>query len=164
MSLKNSERHNWSWRINTIIKSSLASSSTSSDQWYQYTKWSWRYSFILEKSIAPSFSRNRLPWMKMNQLHRHLIHGNWMFSKFTIGPSSFTNRKSSCERLADSRLYGFALDFDRLAKSLAFNLVHVLRTAFLRFPAQCRHPPCCSSFRNHEEFWPMSENRLWIQK
>ena len=46
------------------------------------------------------------------------------------------------DELAESR--GFALAFDRLAKSHAFNF-NGLRTAFLRFPARCRLGPCCSS-------------------
>ena len=41
-------------------------------------------------------------------------------------------------------------------------LTHILRTAFLRFPARC----CSSSWPtclSHEKFWPMSENCLCSQ-
>ena len=47
------------------------------------------------------------------------------------------------DELAEIRLFGFALAFDRLAKSLAFDFN--AQTAFLKFPARCRPAPCCSS-------------------
>ena len=47
-----------------------------------------------------------------DQCLRHWMIGDWIFSWFNISPSSFPNRYSSC---------GFALAFDRLAKSPAFN-------------------------------------------
>ena len=41
-------------------------------------------------------------------------------------------------------------------------LTHILRTAFLRFPARCCSPYCCSSpwptYSSHEKFWHTSEN------
>ena len=47
------------------------------------------------------------------------------------------------DELAEIRLCGFALAFDRLAKASTFNFN--ARTAFQRFPARCRRAPCCSS-------------------
>ena len=58
---------------------------------------------------------------KMNQFLRHFIIGERIFSWFTVqilSPIGIV----LVEELADSRLCGFALAFDRLAKSPAFNL------------------------------------------
>ena len=49
------------------------------------------------------------------------------------------------DELAESRLFGFALAFDRLAKARAFDFNAKSRTASRRFPARfCRSPYCCS--------------------
>ena len=59
---------------------------------------------------------------KMDQFLRHWIIGERMFSWFNISPSPLTNRFSFLvDELAESRFCGFALAFDRLAKSPAFN-------------------------------------------
>ena len=42
------------------------------------------------------------------------------------------------DELAEVRLCGFALAFDRLQNHLHSFLTRSLRTAFLRFPARCR--------------------------
>ena len=58
---------------------------------------------------------------KIDQFLRHWIIGGRIILWFNIGPSSFPKRYSFVDELAESRLCGFALAFDRLAKSLAFN-------------------------------------------
>ena len=59
---------------------------------------------------------------KMNQFLRHFIIGERIFLWFNISPSSFPFGIVLVAELAESRLYGFAVAFDRLAESLAFNL------------------------------------------
>ena len=54
-------------------------------------------------------------------IFRHFMIGDWIFSWFNIGPTSFP-QYVLVEEPAVSRLCGFALAFDRLAKSPAFNL------------------------------------------
>ena len=82
---------------------------------------------------------------KIGQFLRHLINRRVNISLFisvqVLSPTNFV----LVDELAESRLSGFALAFDRLAKSLAFNLTQNLRTASQRFPARCRLGPCCSS-------------------
>ena len=59
---------------------------------------------------------------KSDQLLRHWIIDGRIILWFNISANSFRNRKVYLDDLAEVRLCGFALAFDRLAKSLAFNL------------------------------------------
>ena len=72
---------------------------------------------------------------KNDQFLRHWMIGERIFLWFNIRPSSFPNRYSSCG-WAEVRLCGFALAFDRLAKSLAFN--------FNTFSSNCISEVSCS--------------------
>ena len=95
----------------------------SSDHWWQYKKWFWRWSFILQNSIAPSLSRGRLPWRRR---WINFFDSGWSESECFPGSTSvqvlFPIRKVLVDELAESsRFCGFALAFDRLAKSPAFN-------------------------------------------
>ena len=58
---------------------------------------------------------------KIDQLPRHWIIGERIFLWFNISPSSLPISIVLVDELAESRLCGFALAFDRLAKSPAFN-------------------------------------------
>ena len=101
---------------------------------------------------------------KMNQFLRHCITGGWFFSWFNIGPKSFHNRYRLLEESARSRLCGFALAFDRHAKSLASN--------FSAYSSSCTSEISCSLFfkfvtnlfESMRDFWPKSENCLCSQK
>ena len=104
---------------------------------------------------------------KMNQFLRHLIIGDWMFSWFNNSPT-FPNRYRSCG-WADRILFlwlCFGL-WSGCKMQLHSILTHILRTAFLRFPARCRLGPCrwtpWPTYSSHEKFWPMSENCLCLQ-
>ena len=82
---------------------------------------------------------------KIDQFLRHWIIVERIFSCFNISPSSLTNRKVLVDELAESRLCGFVLAFDRLAKSPAFNFNAYSSNCISEVPARCRLGPCCSS-------------------
>ena len=65
------------------------------------------------------FSKETSMTKKIDQFLRHWIIGERIFLWFNISPRSLPNRYSFCDELAEKRLGGFALAFDRLAKSLA---------------------------------------------
>ena len=87
----------------------------SSDQWGQYRKCFWRLSVILQNSIAPSSSRC------INFFDATSKSESEYFSWFNIGPSFFPMGTVLGEEPAGSLLCGFALAFDRHAKSFASN-------------------------------------------
>ena len=95
----------------------------SSDQWWQYKKCFWRLSLFLQNSIAPSFSRGRFAWRRRRI---NFFDTSNSESEYSPGSTSvqvlFPVGTVLGEDPAGSRLRGFALAFDRLAKSLAFNL------------------------------------------
>ena len=70
---------------------------------------------------------------KIDQFLRHWKIVERTFSGSTSIQVLSPVGKVLVDELAESRLCGFALTFDRLAKSPAFNL------------ARCRLGPCCSS-------------------
>ena len=179
MTLKSSDVKNLlSWRISTILKSFLVTSSSCHDALpplhqtnvRECTKWSWRWSFILWNSISPSSSGGRLPWRR-RWISFFDTEKSWWARNLVVQYRSkfFLQRYSVCgmswQRV---RLCGFAFAFDRLAKNTCISiLTHCLRPAFLRFPACCRPALCCSSlwptYSSHEKFWPTSENCLRLQ-
>ena len=58
---------------------------------------------------------------KIDQFLGHWIIGERILLWFNVSPSSLTIGIVLVDKLAESRLCGFALAFDRHAKSLAFN-------------------------------------------
>ena len=83
---------------------------------------------------------------KIDQFLRHWIIGERIFLWFSISPSSLSPiGRVLVDELAESRLCGFALAFDRLAKSLAFNFNAYSSNCISEVSCRCRLGPCCSS-------------------
>ena len=136
----------------------------SSDQWWQYKKCFWKLSFLLQNSIAPSSSPGRLPWRrKIDQFLRHWIIGDWIFSWFNIGPSSFPNRYSSCGWAGriSSLWFCFGLwsackrKYIRVQRTIfELHLRGFLLVVVVFLVAQVRD----QLIQSHEKFCPTSEN------
>ena len=95
-----------------------------SDQWGQYRKYFWRFSFILQSWIAPSSPRcTCCPWRRR---WINFFDISQSECEYFLGSTSvqvlFSIRTVLGEEPSGSRLCCFALAFDRLAKSPAFNL------------------------------------------
>ena len=106
----------------------------SSDQQWQCKKCFWRLSLILQSSIAPSSSLGGLPWRR-----RYIT-----FFDTSLSEKEYFRRSTSVQVLfpigtvlgeepAGSRLCGFALAFDRFAKSFASNFNAYSSNCFWNF-------------------------------
>ena len=132
----------------------------SSDQWRQCKKCFWRLSSSLQNSIAPSSSLCILAmWKKTNWFLRHSVIGESILSWSTSVQILSPKGKVFLDELAGSRLCGFALAFDRHAKSLALN--------FNAYSSNCTSEVSCSllfkfvtNVSEPWKFWPRSENCL----
>ena len=82
---------------------------------------------------------------KMDQFLRHWIIGERVFSWFNISPSPSPNRYGSCGWAGRISFWVLPWPLIGLQSHLHSFLTHILRTAFLRFPAGCHLGPCCSS-------------------
>ena len=95
----------------------------SSDQWGQHGKCFWRLSLILQNSTAPSLSRGTcFPWRRR---WINIFDMSWSESEYSLGSTSvqvlFPIGIVLGKEPASSLLCGFALAFDRHAKSFTSN-------------------------------------------
>ena len=166
MSLKNSERNNCSWRINTVLVCFLFFFSSC----HAFLPLAVRPMRAIQEIflkiffISPElkcsiiFSMHTLSMTKKtNQLLRYFKFGEWIFPRFNTGPSSFPSRNCTRERAGRFSSLWFCFSLRSACENFCTQFLnHILRADLREFLFHC----CSNSSQTyliHEKSWPRSE-------